>query len=84
MDIVMGWDGVGWGGGFSKHFLVMSETTLNYRMMMKRYPNLKEEIGGLNLTTKSPLYLTENLLGGQLPPVLRRCHIGLLSHKVDK
>jgi hypothetical protein len=77
----MGWGGV---GGFSKHFLEMSKTTLNYRMMMKRYPNLKEEVGGLNLTPKSPLYLMENLLGGQLPPVLRRCHIGLLSHKIDK
>jgi hypothetical protein len=23
-----------------------SETTLNYRMMVERYPNLKEEVGG--------------------------------------
>ena len=23
-----------------------SETTLNYKMMMERYPNLKEEVGG--------------------------------------
>jgi hypothetical protein len=22
------------------------ETTLNYRMMVERYPNLKEEVGG--------------------------------------
>jgi hypothetical protein len=25
------------------------ETTLNYGMMMERYPNLKEEVGGSNL-----------------------------------
>jgi hypothetical protein len=24
-----------------------SKTTLNYRMMLERYPNLKEEVGGL-------------------------------------
>jgi hypothetical protein len=33
---------------------------------------------------KSPLYLTENLLGGQLPPVLWRWHVGLLSQKLKK
>ena len=31
------------------------------------------------LVVKSPLYLMENLLGGQLPPVLWRWHVGLLS-----
>jgi hypothetical protein len=27
---------------------VWSETTLNYRMMVERYPNLKEEVGNSN------------------------------------
>ena len=30
---------------------------------------------------KSPLYLTENLPGGQLPPMLWHWHVGLLSQK---
>jgi hypothetical protein len=25
-----------------------SKTTLNYRMMVERYPNLKEEVGGFD------------------------------------
>jgi hypothetical protein len=28
---------------------IWSETILNYRMMMERYPNLKEEVGSLIL-----------------------------------
>ena len=39
-------------------------------MMVEGYPNLKEEVGGLNPGCDSPLYLTKNLSGGQLPPVL--------------
>jgi hypothetical protein len=31
-----------------KAIKVGSKTTLNYRMMVERYPNLKEEVGGLN------------------------------------
>jgi hypothetical protein len=40
--------------------------TLNYRMMVERYPNLKEEVGGSIQfpAMKSPLYLTEK--GGKL------------------
>ena len=35
------------------------------------------------LAMKSPLYLTENLQGGQLPPVqLWRWHVGILSQKM--
>jgi hypothetical protein len=33
---------------------------------------------------KSPLYLTENMLGDQLPHVLRRWPLGLLSQKEEK
>jgi hypothetical protein len=33
---------------------------------------------------KSPLYLTENLLGGQLPPVLWLWDVDLLSKKTLK
>jgi hypothetical protein len=33
---------------------------------------------------KSPLYLTENLLGGQLPHVLWCSHVGLQSQKKER
>jgi hypothetical protein len=33
---------------------------------------------------KSPLYMTENLPGGQLPLVLWRWHVGLLSQNKNK
>ena len=36
-----------------------SKATLNYWMMVERYPNLKEEVGGSIPAVKSPLYLTE-------------------------
>ena len=35
-----------------------SETTLNYCMVVERYPNLKEEVDGSIMAVKSPLYLT--------------------------
>ena len=38
-----------------------SEMTLNYRMMMKRYPNLKKEVGGSNLGRE-----ISSLLAGKL------------------
>jgi hypothetical protein len=51
-------------------------------MMVDKYPNLKEEVGGSRFpAVKPPLNLTENLSGGQLPPMLRRWHVGLLSQK---
>ena len=61
-----------------------SEMTLNYRVMVEGYPNLKEEVGGSNLAVKSPLYLTENLPVGELPPVVWCWPIGLLSQKKKK
>jgi hypothetical protein len=45
---------------------------VNYRMIVERYPNLKEEVGDSipGCKISSPLYLMEYLPGGQLPPVL--------------
>ena len=59
--------------------MLCSELTLNYWMMVERYPNLKEEIGGAILDCKISSLLDINLLGGQLPRVLWRRHAGLLS-----
>ena len=62
-----------------------SERTLNYWMMVERYSNLKEEVGGSNLpAVKSPLYLTKNLSGGQLPHVLWCWPVRLLSRNNNK
>jgi hypothetical protein len=64
--------------------ILWSEMTLNYRMMVERYPNLKKEEKRLAIrfmAVKSHLYMTENLQGGQLPPMLRCWHAGLLSQK---
>jgi hypothetical protein len=55
--------------------------TLNYEMMVERYPNLKQEVGGSNPAMKSPLYRMENFPDDQLPLVLWRWHVGLLSQK---
>ena len=52
--------------------------------MVERYPNLKEEVGGSILVVKSPLYLIEHFPSGQLPLVLWRQHVGLLSQKKKK
>jgi hypothetical protein len=43
--------------------------TLNYRMV-ERYPNLKEEVGGLNPNCEISSLPNGNLPGGQLPHVL--------------
>ena len=62
-----------------------SETTLNYWMMVERCPNLKEEVGGLIPGCEiSSLLDKKNLPGGQLPHVLWRWHVGLLSPKKKK
>ena len=34
--------------GLGNSYIEWSETTLNYRMMVEGYPNLKEEVGGSN------------------------------------
>ena len=61
-----------------------STTTLNYWMMVERYPNSRKNLAVQFPTVRSPLYLTENLSCGQLPPVLWRWHAGLLSKKTTK
>ena len=54
-------------------------------MMAERYPHLKEEVGNSIPSCKiSSLLDIKNLLGGQLPPVLWRWHVGLLSQKKKK
>ena len=50
-------------------------------MMVERYPNLTEEVGGLISGSEIFSLLTENLPGGQLPPVLWRWPVILLSRK---
>jgi hypothetical protein len=58
--------------------------TLNHRMMLERYPNLKEEVGGLVPGCEISSSLDrKNLLGGQLPHVLWLQSIGLLSQIVS-
>ena len=58
-----------------------SKTTLNYRIMVERYPNLQDEVGGSLLGCEISSLLDKNLSGGQLPPVLWCWHVGLLSQK---
>jgi hypothetical protein len=55
--------------------------TLNYRTMVERYPNLKEEVGGSNPSCEIPSLSDGNSPGGQLPHVLWRWHVDLLSQK---
>ena len=61
-----------------------SETTLNYMMMVERYPYLKEEVDGLIPGYEISSLLYRNLLGRQLPLVLWRWFVGLLSPKRKK
>ena len=46
---------------------------------MERYRNLKEEVDGSIPGYEISSLLDKNLSGGQLPLVLRRGHVGLLS-----
>jgi hypothetical protein len=56
--------------------------TPNYWMMVERYPNLKEEVGGSIPDCEiSSLLDKKNLLGNQLHHVLWYRPIGLLSQK---
>ena len=57
----------------SKIILHWSETTLNYRMMVERYPNLKEEVGNL-----IPSYEISFVLDGKLVRwLIVSCALGL-------
>ena len=70
---------------FNRFFLKLkpgwsrSETTLNCWMMVLRYPNLKEEVGGSFPNCEISSLLDRNLLGGQSHHVLWRWPVGLLS-----
>ena len=60
------------------------EMTLNYRVMVEGYPNLKEEVGGSN-----PGYEISSLLDGKLArwstaSCAWRWTVGLLSQKKEK
>jgi hypothetical protein len=58
-----------------------SEMTLNYRMMVERYPILKELVGGSNSNCEISSLPDGNLPGDQLPPMLWRWPVGLLSQR---
>jgi hypothetical protein len=55
--------------------------TLNYQMMVERYPYLKEEVGGLIIGCEISSLLDNMLAGGQLPPMLWYWHVGFPSQK---
>ena len=50
-------------------------------MMVERYLNLKEEVGGSILGGENPSLLDRNLPVDKLPLVLRRWHVALMSIK---
>jgi hypothetical protein len=55
---------------------------LNYWMMVEKYPNFKEEVGGLIPSCEiSSLLDQKKLPGGQLPPILWHWPVSLLSQK---
>ena len=58
--------------------------TLNYYMMVERYPNLTKEVGGLIPGCEISSLLDMNLPSGQLPLVLWRWHVDLMSRKKIK
>ena len=55
--------------------------TLNYRVMVEGYPNLKEEVGGLNPGCEISSLLDGKLARWSLPPVLG---VGLLAFCLKK
>jgi hypothetical protein len=56
--------------------------TRNYWMMLEKYPNLKEEVGGsIPRYEISSLLDKKNLPDSQLPPLLWRWPVGHLFHK---
>ena len=58
-----------------------SKTTLKNWMMVEGHPNLKEEVSSSILDCETSSLLDINLQDGQLPPLLWRWHVGLLSLK---
>ena len=51
------------------HIVHWSETTLNYRIMLERYPSLKEKVGDSIPGCKISPLLDKNLRGSLLPLV---------------
>ena len=62
-----------------KTSVTWSKMTPNYWMMVERYPNLKEKIGG---SIPDCEISSLNLQGGKLPHVLWRWPIDLMSPKI--
>ena len=60
------------------------ETTVNYWMMMERYPYLMQKVGGLIFGCEIPSLFDKDLSGGQLPFVLWCWPVGFLSQKEKK
>ena len=65
------------------------------RKLVREDPKLLEDVGEMRKSQgkrlavqspagKSPLYLTNNLSGGQLPHVLEHWHVGFLYLEIDK
>ena len=59
------------------------ETTVNYWIMVERYPAFIEEVGGSIPGSEISSLLDKILQGGELPPVLWRWHVSLLSQKKE-
>jgi len=53
-------------------------------MMVERYPNLKEEVGGSIPDCKISPLLDKNLPSGQMSHVLWHWHASLLSQTINK
>lgn len=63
------------------YFLPWSDTTLKYwTMLVQRYPNLNEKVGGSFPGCEISCPLDINLPDGQLPPVHWGWPVGLMSH----
>ena len=68
----------------TKRSIVWSEMTLNYWMMVERYPNFKEEVGSSNPDCEISSLPDGNFPGGELLYVLWCWLVGLLSQKKEK
>ena len=62
-------------------FQTRSEMTLNYRVMVEGYPNLKEEVGGSNPGCEISSLLDGKLTRWSIASCVWRWPVGLLSHK---
>ena len=58
--------------------------TFNYWMVVERYPNLKKEVGSSIPNNEISSLLDKNLSCGQLPHVLWRRLVGMLSQRKEE